>query len=751
MVAGTKLTNDLLGTGLEVASVVAEIAGAEAVAGALGGVGLAAAAVGWYVAGLVEAIEQGNERASKTKEYFDILNAGYHHAGYGLDKEGRALIPQYGVPIGTLDLEHNTVSFGKFDMLQYKEGRRGMGGSAAGGWEATLEPFDDGRTFEIHAGLGVKHTIALPEQRDLVLLPFMPAARAKMVHGVQTVGLGPVIRGMDGKLDDRGNPISFKTYIKSEDELTGIDLTFESTTVDVLLGQASKTLVMPNMARSQIKDGHGTNWDMQYRMRGKGGKYALALSAYGSVTLQENGDSKSTWLLDAGAKGLGDAIAFQGDHLAIGGAQVWIDRPANTKVCVQKADSTLYKVDAQARKIELGGVAAGWIEAHAKTLLTSLAQLAKEQGADKLEVIGYPGPGGQALEGCFSAKSGYLVCRAEPGASLVRNAHNGAGILLVDASWVKAHQGNLLGALGALAGSFGCSTVEVLGIPAQGMTLPGGRYDRVSGELLGRAADGVLYRVAGDLSRRVLGVDASWSAAHRATLPQDLANLSMEASAGILSVAGIQSADGGISPGWYDVGRHLLVAGNTPGKRPDYLGIMGGKVWLFDPSMGKLYSHKLDARYDSAPDCFEIADPLSGPPDIKGWVKSASISGDGFVIETGDGRILSLRPGGGKPRLLGLKGRWRIRWFGKRAVTRTTWPGFMNTTHSFRSRMARARDGCGCNPSTTATNIRCIARRIFRRTGRQALRCWARCRTASSCSNVPPPASVSCVASEMAR
>jgi len=523
--AGTKLAVDGVNLVWGGSMLAADMLGAEAIAAFGGALAVPLAGIGIGLTGLItQFIAQSAQAAEARKLLAHLADEAWNGFDWAKDSN-TTLMPQPDIPIVNMDFVTGNYNLGAVTRAVSNEGH----------WNEVDQPITD---------VGTKNMGYLLAAAKVLVLPY---------------GL-------------------ISNYGHDDNYVYDYGPSFSDTVVNVQLGKASMALVMaPEKASALVRQpkhlGYGS---LKYKLTGQGGTYSLlvdnvVLHSEGAVTLQENGDTPSTWLLRI-ADDLPDDVRVERVQLRegtqpvlhVGGVQILVS-DSHTKVIVESKGGELTRY--ADHQLSFMGVNEHWVTEHRSSLYHDLDQLARNKGVTSVMVNWTAG--GYARTANYTPGENKLLAAMEDGNIVAYGADGdvnlGSGYsVALSAKWFSIHHNATLNDMIVYQGYYGKPgerSFDVVGMPAnvRGNTVAlSGHYDDKSGQLIMADKDGAIFQFESK-EARLLGVGEEWVAKHAGSLYQDLDKLASEY--GASSVAVRWKGDGGYNrAASYVPGKHQLLA-----------------------------------------------------------------------------------------------------------------------------------------------------------------------------------------------
>ncbi|MCG8473591.1 MAG: C80 family cysteine peptidase, partial [Desulfobacterales bacterium] len=385
-VFGTQLAFDAAGLvlsgagiGISITADVATAVGATAVvtaagtAGAiLGGVGVIVAGIGIGAAALAQNYAVIAQKADAIGTYFQAIDDGY--SGYGFeyrtDEENPILVARPGAVVNEVNFRDNTVHFGNQYISQTTHGPSGSGKINYFFWSSDIPQENEDAELNIRTELGYADSVPLiAPNTNMVVLPATPEVHMSGLSWQTLPGATSrydtgfeVLRRLENNYLFDYDFYTFPSeYILHEIN----DIDYRNTRVAVKLDSDNRTLVMPDMPSEHSGRIH-------YEFYGRGGEYVIALNEGSWLTLHEDGDTDSTWILDT------TNLRYQGAHFQYGnlrvGGYLVVPPPGHRgQIMVVNHSRDLFSVDTVHRSVTLVSVDARDRGANLMTYLSGLS------------------------------------------------------------------------------------------------------------------------------------------------------------------------------------------------------------------------------------------------------------------------------------------------------------------------------------------------------------------------------------------
>ncbi|MCG8471703.1 MAG: hypothetical protein MI742_07590, partial [Desulfobacterales bacterium] len=384
-VFGTQLAFDATGLvlsgagiGISITADVATAVGATAVATAagtagaiLGGVGVIVAGLGIGAAALAQNYAAIAQKADAIGTYFKAIDDGYAGNGFEYRENGGnpILVARSGAVVTEVDFRANRVHFGNQYISQTTHGPSGSGKINYFFWASDIPQENEDAQLNIRTELGYADSVSLiAPNTNMVVLPGTPEVHMSDLSWQTLPGATSrydagfeVLRRLENNyLFDYDFYVFPSEYILHEIN----EVAYRTTTVNVKLDAQSRTLVMPD-----FPDEHSGH--IHYEFYGQGGEYVVALNEGSWLTLHDEGDAPSTWILDT------TNLQYQGAHfqygnLRVGGYLVVPPPGHQNQILVVNHARDIFSVDTATRTVNLVSVDAA---ARGEGLLTYLSGL----------------------------------------------------------------------------------------------------------------------------------------------------------------------------------------------------------------------------------------------------------------------------------------------------------------------------------------------------------------------------------------
>ncbi|MCG8473798.1 MAG: hypothetical protein MI742_18360, partial [Desulfobacterales bacterium] len=365
-VFGTQLAFDATGLvlsgagiGISITADVAAAVGATAVASAagtagaiLGGVGVIVAGLGIGAAALAQNYAAIAQKADAIGEYFQVIDDGYSGDGFEYqENDGNPILAaRSGAVIREVNFRDNTVHFGSQYISQTSHGPTGSGKINYFFWASDIPWENEDAEIHIRSELGYEDSVGLAfADTRMVVLPGTPEVHMsglswQTLPGSTTrndPGFDVLRRLENNYLFDYDFYVFPSEYILHEIN----DVEYRNSRVTIKLDAQDRTLVMPDFPNEH--KGH-----IQYDIYGQGGEYVVALNEGSWLTLHNDGDTPSTWILDT------TNLQYQGAHfqygnLRVGGYLVVPPSGHDSQILIVNHARDLFSVDTATRTISL--------------------------------------------------------------------------------------------------------------------------------------------------------------------------------------------------------------------------------------------------------------------------------------------------------------------------------------------------------------------------------------------------------------
>ncbi len=298
---GTQLAFDSTGLVLSVIETGAAISGASAVASVVSGIGVIFAGLGISINALVQSYSAVADDAIAVGNYFANLDKAYQNGGYQrITANGMTTIePIAGAVVERIDLRQKQFILGSQFLYRTLHGNTGSGKHNYIGWVGDMPKpvIDKTQAINVRQGIGytdpqVKFTLG---DDEILILPStlisyinytyesLPGATTRHDRGFD------VLRRLEA--DER---FDYDFYIwPSEQIVRSIQQEYVATTVEVLLDDKSRIIVMPIFSTE-------LQGKMTYQLTGNSGEYQIHLQQGAFLRLQASEAAEQTkWILDA--------------------------------------------------------------------------------------------------------------------------------------------------------------------------------------------------------------------------------------------------------------------------------------------------------------------------------------------------------------------------------------------------------------------------------------------------------------------
>lgn len=282
-------------SGLNIASLIAGLTGAGAVAAGLSALAVPLTGLAVGLPALVENYQRLRQGFDQASQRLDAIANSIESAGFHLEHGIWQLNP--GAVVDRIDFRSGQLHYGSVEINATK------GGSAhtvTGGWDhyfARPDP-DTHRWLDVYAGLGLARQQAFsldPSQPNLpVLLPAAISRRLTFDYQQVTGRRTASAPAMDRLRAHFGTDFVPRMYAFPTDwAIYRLDETRRSTAIEVNLDASARTLIMPTVADA---DDRGL---LSYTLNGGGGAYAVVLPANPlSLRVEASGNAQERWIFD---------------------------------------------------------------------------------------------------------------------------------------------------------------------------------------------------------------------------------------------------------------------------------------------------------------------------------------------------------------------------------------------------------------------------------------------------------------------
>ena len=300
------------------------IGGASAAA-ALGSASVIVAGLGIGFVGLARNFAIIGEDAKAVGLYFSALDKAYQGNGYDFMADKKLLIPKFGAVFNSLDLRNNQIQFDS--QYIYRTSSHSSGGGRhnyifwAGNFPTMVKDRD--QAINIRQGIGYQSATHKLDFRDAdaVMLPVIPKSYIKYSYNLWP---GCTLRHDNGfdviRRLEQGDNFDYDFYIfPSENTITQIFHEYVDTSIDVVLDEKNRELIVPQLAR----EWHGK---IEYKIKGYGGTYKLSLNHGIGVSLADDAQNNqnSKWVIDA-SQLENSTVKIQNNQLMVGDIQIDVD------------------------------------------------------------------------------------------------------------------------------------------------------------------------------------------------------------------------------------------------------------------------------------------------------------------------------------------------------------------------------------------------------------------------------------------
>ncbi len=331
---GTQLAFDLANLTVCTVSLGAGFAGAATLSSFLGPLAVPLAGLGIGITALVMTTEVHVEKTKTVGRYFAELDNGYNQGGYqcvnvkaGDGTEHQTWRNHAGIAIKTLDLRlgHQILTYA--DTYIYKTHINGIGSGYDNYITMALPQSEKrrlGKSAVVNIREGIDHRFAAvsfaPDEKIPLVLPDTPQYYLDYHYdtfpGVTSrhdTGFD-VLRRIESNYRSHSDNFSFDFYcFPSEYAISELKAEYVATPVQVLLDDATRTIIMPTQSK-ETKD------KMAYTLTGGNGTYHISLQEGASLKL-EGGSAKTNWILDA--RSLNDNLTFNSSgQLCVGDIKI---------------------------------------------------------------------------------------------------------------------------------------------------------------------------------------------------------------------------------------------------------------------------------------------------------------------------------------------------------------------------------------------------------------------------------------------
>ncbi len=358
---GTTITANVAGS-LAGSAIAAGDAAAAATAGSVatvagtvgslvGGAGVILAGLGIGAAALAQNYSIIADEAKSIGKYFQNLDDAYKKGGFLYDTEDgiSRLTALSGAVITGLDFRTDRVNFGSQYISQTTHGSTGSGKQDYFFWIGDFPTENTEAELTIRSELGYADAVDLENgDTELVVLPATPEVHFSGLEwqtlpgatGRNDAGFDVLRKLENNKLFDYDFYIFPSEYIIHKFDT----IDYRVTDVNIRLDGDDRTLLMPDIPSDQL-------YKMHYNLYGNGGVYTLAANEGSIAYLRTDGNTPSTWIIDATNLD-SDTLSFANSAISVGGYQFHASA-ARDHYLVVNHDRDLYQVDVAARTYSL--------------------------------------------------------------------------------------------------------------------------------------------------------------------------------------------------------------------------------------------------------------------------------------------------------------------------------------------------------------------------------------------------------------
>ncbi|UBX49510.1 prevent-host-death family protein [Providencia alcalifaciens] len=325
IIFGTQLTFDSASFVTGVGGIGLSAMGSATAAAALGSASVMVAGLGIGFVGLARNFAIIGEDAKAVGLYFSTLDSAYNGNGYDFMADKKLLLPKFGAVFNSLNLRNNQIQFDS--QYIYRTSSRSSGGGRhnyifwAGNFPTMVK--DRGQAINIRQGIGYQSAMHELDfsHADSVMLPVIPKSYIKYNYNLWPGCTSRHDNGFDViRRLEQGDNFDYDFYIfPSENTITQIFHEYVDTSIDVILDEKNRELVIPQLA----KEWHGK---IKYKIKGYGGTYKLNLNNGVCISLTDDvkNNQNSKWIIDA--SGLEDCtVKILNNQLMVGNIKIDVD------------------------------------------------------------------------------------------------------------------------------------------------------------------------------------------------------------------------------------------------------------------------------------------------------------------------------------------------------------------------------------------------------------------------------------------
>ncbi|MEX9947432.1 TcdA/TcdB pore-forming domain-containing protein [Providencia alcalifaciens] len=354
IVFGTQLTFDSASFVTGAGGIGLSAMGCATAAAALGSASVMVAGLGIGFVGLARNFAIIGEDAKAVGLYFSTLDSAYNGNGYDFMVDKKLLHPKFGAVFNLLNLRNNQIQFDS--QYIYRTSPRSSGGGRhnyifwAGNFPTMVK--DREQAINIRQGIGyqsARHQLDF-SHADAIMLPVIPKSYIKYNYNLWPGCTSRHDNGFDviRRLEQEDN-FDYDFYIfPSENTITQIFHEYVDTSIDVVLDENNRELVIPQLA----KEWHGK---IEYKIKGYGGTYKLNLNNGVRISLTDDvqNNQNSKWVIDASQ--LEDCtVKIQNNQLIVGNIKIDVDADrVKGQIVVVDKNKEVQEIDFSAAQVAI--------------------------------------------------------------------------------------------------------------------------------------------------------------------------------------------------------------------------------------------------------------------------------------------------------------------------------------------------------------------------------------------------------------